>query len=96
MSKKNYKVDEVIRSLSQKGCIITDVDQTKTANLMYWDPISERIENRKTEIGRGCICVNNANGLGNGSWGKIDFLTKHNLFMLHGLSTYKKRCELGK
>jgi hypothetical protein len=95
MSKKDYKIDEVIRSLASKGCIITDFEKRKIAKLMWWNPLTEKIETQKTEIGLACICVNNAYNLGNGSWGKIDFLTKYNLFSLYGLGTYKKRCELG-
>ena len=92
MSKKNYKVDEVIRSLSQKGCFITNVDETRKTKLMFWNGV--KIEHRNYEVGRGSICVNNAHDLGNGSWGKIDFLIKYHWFTLFGLGTYKKRCEL--
>ena len=54
------------------------------------------MENNTYELTQGCICVNNANELGNSSWGKIDFLTKYRLFSLFGAGTYKKRCELNR
>lgn len=52
MARKNYKVDEVIRALSNKqGCNINLFNKTITID-------------------------KNHNTIGNGSWGKIDFLTK--------------------
>lgn len=60
MARKNYQIDEVLRSLSKKNdCrIMTD----RTVRIL-------------TGNGR-------KNDLGNGSWGKIDFLTNHCGFTL--------------
>jgi hypothetical protein len=95
MSKKNYKVDEVIRSLSKKGCIITNYGETKEERLQYY-LYGTKFQARKTIIHQCCICINNANNLGNKSWGKIDFLTNHKFFTLHGFGTYQKRVEFNK
>jgi len=86
-----YTIDEVIRALKQKGCIVTE-NEGITVNLSFWH--NERLETRKTRVERESIAINNSKKLGNSSWGKIDFLTKNYGFKLYGLSTYRKRCEI--
>lgn len=123
---KNYKVDEVIRALSSKGCVITkDSPITKTVNDVEYPSQDEvlgryekflkrqnsvdvmkdvvlmgeelarekwyvifREKNQKflsprhikreiTVVPPNTINISEAYELGNGSWGKIDFLTNY-------------------
>lgn len=130
MSRKNYTVDEVIRSLSKKGCVITLHEPiTKTVNRTIL-PSQELVDEKfvqfvqkhseaaaldvaamgneaasviwianfqkefphlftpktvkETVVVQAPFTVNtsSAKELGNGSWGKIDFLTNHRGFTL--------------
>lgn len=60
MARKNYQIDEVLRSLTKKN------------DCMIMSDITVRV---LTGSGR-------KNDLGNGSWGKIDYLTNHCGFTL--------------
>ena len=73
MSRKNYKVDEVIRILSKKGCIITE-GKSKTI----------KVKGEDVFISPFCVSIHNAKNLGNGSWGKIDFLTRKENYPIGG------------
>ncbi len=67
MARKNYKVDEVLKGLSTKH----DVKISGTTILV----LSDKVYDTKTKQS-----VDNPKkrwDLGNGSWGKIDFLTNH-------------------
>ena len=136
MSRKNYKIDEVIRALTAKGCVITmDMPITKRVNdteylpqeeiQSMYDKFMERQDkvevhkdvvlmgpeatnakwlsifkqkNSRTlaprQIKRDIIVqapytINVSEGfeLGNGSWGKIDFLTNYHDFRVSKAST---------
>ena len=99
MSRKNYKIDEVIRQLSRKGVIITG-DQPVTAILKYIDQkikngeLVDVVKESKSKLEPYAIYLNNANNLGNGSWGKFDFLTRHCGYRWGGLSVYSKRMKI--
>ena len=128
MSRKNYSVDEVIRSLSKKNVVITTIAPiTKTVNRTEFNSkefLEERFQKylvkhaiavsadglllgmeeagvkwalkfqhehpelfagkqvKETVVVQPPFTVNisQANQLGNGSWGKIDFLTRHQGF----------------
>jgi len=86
MSRKDYKVDEVIRALSKKGCTITE-GESKTI----------KVKGTDTLIPPFCVSIHNAKDLGNGSWGKIDFLTRKanypfgGNFRLVGFYAYKSQ-----
>ena len=131
MARKDYRVDEVVRALTNKGCTITlDIPITKQVTDVEYtsrDVIGEKYDNflkeqdqvklisnvasegedktnekyfklfkkrnRRLFEGRGVrrdivvqapytINIHNAHELGNGSWGKIDFLTNHRDFIL--------------
>ena len=83
MSRKNYKVYEVIRSLSHKN----DVKITEDNN--GWRTVyclSDKIRTKKGQI------IDNpekSHDLGNGSHGKIDFLVKHCGFRKQNVSSFK-------
>lgn len=125
---KDYKVDEVIRALTKKGCVITldqpitrtidDVEYTskgeiedkftdfllknteqvvadtlslgtEKANQKWFDSFKKKNKSlftpksvRRTITVQSPYVVNieHAFELGNGSWGKIDFLTNHQGF----------------
>ena len=79
MARKNYSIDEVLKSLRRKKdiringtviCILTDE---------VWD-------NKKN-----CLITNPEKSfdLGNGSWGKIDFLTNHCNYRIVKVETFK-------
>jgi hypothetical protein len=73
---KNYQVDEVIRSLSKKGCFITQ-REAKTTRLNYIEFKKDggvKVKKENVEVGSFSCCLHNASNLGNGSWGKIGFL----------------------
>ena len=99
MSRKNYKVDEVIRQLSHKGVIITGAEPV-TAKLKYIDQkikngeLVDIVEEGKSKLEPYAIYLNNARDLGNGSWGKFDFLTKYMGYRFGGLGVYSKRMQL--
>lgn len=130
MSCKDYQVDEVIRSLSKKGVIVTlnqpiTKSVTKTylpdqgvleerfqkfvsenkdavsadlsthgveiANDIWGEKFQQKYPQlflprtvKETVVAQPPFTVNTAQAhdLGNGSWGKIDFLTKHKSFKL--------------
>jgi len=71
MARKNYNVDEVLKSLSRKKDIMID----KKHRIIYM------LRNKIWDIKSGEIIHNplRINDIGNGSWGKIDFL--HSLYL---------------
>lgn len=130
MSRKNYSVDEVIRSLSKKGCVITTeqpiTKQVNRTEMPKQEIVDEKFQQflqkhseavmldvaamgkeaasvvwrgnfqkefpqlfvlktfRETVVVQPAFTINVSQGkeLGNGSWGKIDFLTTYNGFTL--------------
>lgn len=85
---KQYSVDEVIRSLESKGCIITTDSPIKKTIYVKLEgvlvPKEIEVQNSHT------VNVEKARGLGNRSWGKIDFLKKYHHYSLINLKEYSK------
>ena len=71
MARKQYSLDEVLRSLSKKK----DIRINGTTVLM----LSDFIVTKEGESVRNPLKVND---IGNKSWGKLDFLVKHQNYNL--------------
>lgn len=71
MPRKNYTVDEVLRDFRKKR----DIKVIKDKIFILKDKIYIKDNQGRMELTRN---PNKAWDLGNGSWGKIDFLTNYN------------------
>jgi len=81
MARKNYNVDEVISKLSKKR------DCKLFPEIKVIEVHRSHVHNNKGEL------VDNSNfkgDLGNGSWGKIDFLTKYNGWVIIRVKSHSK------
>lgn len=75
MARKRYNEEEVLRSLSSKNdCLIDRNHQSDGTAIKTISIIKSKIYDKDKD----CMIPNPhcKNDLGNGSWGKIDFLTK--------------------
>lgn len=80
MGRKHSK-EEVLKSLRAKGCIITDAQSITKHEQVTIPPVKEGDKPKKlnktvTVQEPFTINVSPATNLGNGSWGKIDYLCK--------------------
>lgn len=73
MARKDYQIDEVIRSLSQKHDV--HIDERMGVVKVLTDTIPDKQGNQITNPEKKF-------DLGNGSWGKIDYLVNHCNYLL--------------
>lgn len=78
--RKNYTVDEAVRSLEKKNDV--------RIHGWFVDILTDKILNKD---GQTIPNPEKRNDLGNGSWGKIDFLTKHAGFHIRYVGTHKEK-----
>ena len=77
MARKNYKIDEVLKALSKKN----DVRVVQNKILVLTDKIylhGNKVDNPQKKW-----------DLGNGSWGKIDFLVKYQGFVINYVGQFQ-------
>lgn len=77
MARKNFRVDEVIRTLSRKRDCKIDADNNKIFIL-------------SNDLEDGSPNTNKSNDLGNGSWAKIGFLVRYNGWKIEYVDKFKK------
>ena len=77
MARKQYSLDEVLRSLSKKK----DIRIKGTTVLM----LSDFIVTKEGESVRNPLKIND---IGNKSWGKIDYLVNHNNYFLVKVASF--------
>lgn len=77
--RKNYTVDEAVRILSKKNDV--------RIHGWFVDILTDKTLNKE---GKTIDNPEKRHDLGNGSWGKIDFLTKHAGFHIRYVSTHKE------
>lgn len=84
MARKHYSMDEVIRQLSKKNDV--------KINKVFGKPWNGEIEVLKNKVRNSKFeLVDNPKkkyDLGNGSWGKIDFLVNHCNFILSYVNAF--------
>ena len=90
--KSKHTLDSAIRSLSKKGVLFVD-GKTRKLNLNFVKIDKDgnsRITKENVNLTGQLIVVNNARELGNGSWGKIDYLCKKHDYQIYGLKVLQR------
>ena len=87
-----HTFDSARKSLSKKGVLFPD-NSSRGLTLNFIEGTKDKklkIIKKKTKLSGFLIVLNNAHDLGNGSWGKIDYLCKKHNYNIYGLSTYQQ------